>query len=270
MAQVVTNPATAGDVNVHGFRLYFRNKVTTTAAVNASATVPVQNANWFKAGDTVYIGVPGASEQATVDSVTGNTITLAAAVTGEFPQGTPVRRVAWWHLGHVRNPDRTQEREVQEIFSAITGKSTKIKEIVTSVSKGLTFESISESDDLVRALHTGNPAYAGAVAGSSVYVDDVNMVDGEILLVQENAETGGIAYVEYKPAAQVSGDGFAQGADGENESALQFTCSFNADANYTVPAAIVASEPSAPFGVIVKCAADDLDDIVDVFADLTA
>ncbi len=266
----VTNPASAGDVNVHGFRLYFRNKTTLTAAVSAGATsLPVANGTWFKAGDVLLLGPNGSTEEVTVSAVAGNTLTVGAT-TGAFALGDPVRRKDFWHMGHVRNPERTQEREVQEIFSAIDGKSQKIKEIVTSVTKGLSFESISGADPLVKALHTGNPSLSGVIADTTVFTDDVNAVDGEVLIVQPNAETGGIAYVEFKPTAQISGDGFAQGSDGENEDALSFTCSFNADSGYTVPAALATTEPAAPLGVIVKTAPASLDAVVNVFADATA
>lgn len=270
MGMQVTNPASAGDINVHGFRIYFRNKTRLTATVDASTTVPVENARWFAPGDILLIGGPGESEQVTVDSIAGNTITLTVATTGTFDQGAPLVRRNFWHMGHVRNPDWQQEREVQEIFSAITGKSQKVKEIVTSVTKGINFESISSADPLVRALHTGNPRLAGVISGTDVFVDDVNSVDGEMLAVLPNAETGGIAFVMFRPAAQLSGDGFAQGADGENEDALSFTATFNADDSYTIPVALAAGNIPAPLGVVVKTPNDDLEDVIDVFADLTA
>lgn len=270
MPLTVANPASADDVNVFGFRAYFRNKTTLTAGVTTSDTVPVENAKWFQAGDVCYIGDVGAFEEVTILSVSGNTITLSAPTTGTFASGAAFRHKDFWHMGHVRNPDRTQDRTVREVQSAIDGKLATIKEIVTSVTKGISFDSISGVDTYVQALHKGNPSYAGVVADTTVFVDDVNAVSGELLIVQANAETGGVAIVEYHPSVSLSGDGEADGADGENETALTFAVSINSESGYTIPAALSTDAPAAPLGVIVKAASTSVDAVTTVFADGTA
>lgn len=272
MPTSVLNSAAAADINIWGFYALFRPKTALSSAVSATDTeISVENAHWFAVGDTLILGRhSGDSEEATISTISGNTITLDSSVTNGYSAGDPVRRQGWWHLGHVRNPDRTQDRTVQEIQSAIGGKLQKVKEIISSVSKGLSFESISAASAIVQALHTGNPSHTGVISDTTVLTDDVNAVSGELMLVQLNAETGGVAIVEFKPDAQMSGDGYAQGSDGESETALQFTTSFNSDDNYTVPAALVADEPDAPLGVIVKTSEASRESVMDVFSDLTA
>jgi hypothetical protein len=170
---------------------------------------------------------------------------------------------AWIDLGYVLNPSRSDEQIVKEIRSARTGKSLVVKSVTTGRTLTIGFDTNSLDDNSVLGLHAGGTVTAGTNA--DVVVDDVNAQKGELLIVALNAETGGVAFMEYHPAVDLKGNGKTFG-DGENEAALSFEATVLSDDAYTIPATIDAGTTSAPYGWFALVASDKISTVKDAIA----
>lgn len=148
-------------------------------------------------------------------------------------------------MGYVQNPQRAVDQQQNEIQSARDGKLQTVKIITTSVSKSLTFETMSSEDPDVLALHRGG--VAGGTAVGQFIPDDVTPTAGDMIVVQKNAETGGDMLVEYRPSVNIVGTD-EQSGDGENPAILTFEATILADEVYSIPAALDAGTPAAPLG----------------------
>jgi hypothetical protein len=174
---------------------------------------------------------------------------------------------AWHDFGHVRSPAREQDLTELEIKSARLGRLATVKKITTEVSLEYTFESISVLDAATVALHSGGAAGEGLIGtGGFFAVEEFLGTEGQVMLVQPNAETGEMAKLAFYPLVLLKGDGEESG-DGESESSLTFRATILPAEDYTVPAAIVVSEPSAPYGFRYFVPAASLDDALDAISD---
>lgn len=173
----------------------------------------------------------------------------------------------WHDFGHVRNPNREQDLTELEIKSARLGRLATIKKVTTEVSLEYTFESISVFDQATVGLHGGGPFGDGVIGDGAVFaVEEFLGTEGEILVVQPNAETGGVVKVGYFPHALLKGDGEESG-DGETESQLTFRATVMPAETYKVPVALAAGEPDAPYGFRYFAPAVSLDDVLDAISD---
>jgi hypothetical protein len=173
----------------------------------------------------------------------------------------------WHDFGHVRSPAREQDLTELEIKSARLGRLATIKKLTTEVTLEYTFESISVLDQATVALHSGGAAGDGLIGTAAFFaVEEFLGTEGQLLLVQPNAETGEMAKLAFYPNVLLKGDGEASG-DGETESTLTFRATVLPDEAYTIPAAIDATEPDAPYGFRYFVEADDLDDALDAISD---
>lgn len=254
MAFEVRNIANAADpqfVNVLGLRALARARTTLQAgAATTDTSLVVVDASMFRVGDKILVGAYDHSdeEERTIASIDLNTSTLTIdALTNTHAAGTRV--VTEWHdFGHVRNPSREQDLTELDIQSARLGRLATVKKLTTAQTLEFTFESISVFDRETIAYHTGGVTEAGVIgSGAIAAVEEFTGVMCEFMMVQENAESGGNIKIAYYPYAQVRGDGEESG-DGENESALTFRVTVLQDENFKIPAALVATNPAAPFG----------------------
>lgn len=169
----------------------------------------------------------------------------------------------WHDFGHVQSPNRDQDLTELDIKSARLGRLATIKKLTTEQTLEYTFESMSVLDEGTIALHTGGASGEGAANVGDVYaVEDFTATEGELLFVQENAETGGTVKIAYYPKAQIKGDGEESG-DGESASTLTFRATILQDETYTVPVDLAASEPEAPYGFRYFTPKANLDAVLD-------
>lgn len=267
MAFGTVNTISASDVNVLGLIIYFRVRARLAADASTSdTTITLDSAAMLRAGDTIELSDGTDSESATIDAVSGNTITLEDGLTNSYSAGSMVMLSNWYDLGHVQNPARTVDQQEQDIQSARTGKLLTIKKLTTSLSKGLTFESMSTTDSVILALHRGRTPGA-AVPNTGVFVpDDVTPVMGELLIVQHNAETGGPIRLEYRPAAQIRGVD-ESGGDGTNPALLNFEATFLQAEGYQIPATLASDTPDAPLGFAGVTTSANLPTVLDAISD---
>lgn len=154
----------------------------------------------------------------------------------------------WTDMGHVRAPSREQDLTELDIQSARLGRLATIKKITTEQSLEYTFEAMTVFDQDVLALHTGGTTEEGAAnVGDILSVEDFVGTEGELMFVQENAETGNMVKIAYYPKAQIKGDGEESG-DGESVATLSFRGTVLQDEAYVVPAGLAAGTPAAPYG----------------------
>ena len=195
----------------------------------------------------------------------GNTIVASDVnVLGLLIYFRPNKVGAFVDLGHVQNPQRTIDQQELDIQSARTGRLLTVKKLTTSLSKGLTFESMSSTETSVLELHRGSSA-AGSTALGTFVAEDVTPTEGDLLIVQRNAETGGPIRVEYRPSCQIKGTD-EQSGDGESVALLNFEVTVLADENYTIPATLDGNETAAPLGFVGVVAEDDLENVLDIIA----
>lgn len=249
MAFANTNTIVASDVNIIGLQVHFRPGTTLSADVSAAATtITVDNVNIFDdSGDAAAIFITDGtlSETATVTAISGNDLTVAALTNG-YAAGSIVRWQNYIDLGHVQNPSRSVDVQENEIQSAREGRLTTIKKITTSITKAITFESMSTTDDDIALLHRGRIPKTGGGLGTFI-PDDVTPVAGEAILIHKNAETGGNIIVEHRPSAQIAGTDF-QGGDGENVSVRVFEITVLTKEGYTIPVALDTDASPAELG----------------------
>lgn len=173
-------------------------------------------------------------------------------------------------FGHVRSPNREQDLTELEIKSARLGKLATIKKITTESSLEFTFDSASVLDQKTVELHSGGEAGTGDIGTNAHYaVEDFVGTKGSLLLVQENAESSEQERVAYYPSVQIKGDGEESG-DGENEATLTFRVTVTPDEAYTIPGALAAATPAAPYGFRYVVNPGDLQAVLDAIADDTA
>jgi hypothetical protein len=170
------------------------------------------------------------------------------AVLGLRAYFRPAGEDNWHDFGHVQTPTREQELTELEIKSARLGRLATIKKLTTEVTLEYTFQSMSVLDQATVGLHSGGE-YGDGLIGTDAFfaVEEFLGTEGEMLLVQPNAETGGVAKLAYYPNVLIKGDGEESG-DGESASTLTFRATVLPDEAYSIPAAIDASEPEAPYG----------------------
>ena len=174
---------------------------------------------------------------------------------------------SWHDFGHVRTPQREQELTELEIKSARLGRLATIKKVTTEASLEYTFESMSILDAATVGMHTGGPSGDGVVGDDAFYaVEEFLGTNAELLIVQPNAETGGMMKFAYYPSAEIKGDGEESG-DGENESTLTFRATILPAEGYTVPATLALSEPEAPFGYRYFAPASSETAVLDAISD---
>ena len=184
--------------------------------------------------------------------VVTNTATAASAdlvaVLGLRMYFRPMTSNSWHDFGHVRNPAREQDLTELEIKSARLGRLAIVKKLTTEAKLEFTFESISILDEATVALHSGGATGTGLIGTGAFYAaEDFLGTDGQLMVVQENAETGEMAKVAFYPNVTLKGDGEESG-DGENEGALTFRVTVLPDETYAIPAAIDIAVPAAPYG----------------------
>lgn len=266
MAFGTVNTVSASDVNVLGLIIYFRVRTRLAEAAGVSdTTITVENAAMFRAGDTLTLSDGTTTEDVTISAIAGNVLTVTA-LTGDYTAGDHVHLADWYDLGHVQNPARTVDQQEQDIQSARTGKLLTIKKLTTSLSKGLTFESMSTTDPVVLSLHRGRSPGA-QVPNTGLFVpDDVTPVTGELLIVQHNAETGGPIRLEYRPAAQIRGVD-ESGGDGTNPALLNFEATFLQAEDYVIPSTLASDTPSAPLGFAGVTTQANLETVMDAISD---
>ncbi len=173
----------------------------------------------------------------------------------------------WHDFGHVRNPNREQDLTELDIKSARLGRLATIKKVTTEVSLEYTFESISVLDLATVGLHTAGPFGAAEIGDGAFYaVEEFLGNEGELLVVQPNAETGGVVKVGYFPHALLKGDGEESG-DGETESQLTFRATIMPAETFAVPATLATGTPYAPYGFRYFAPAASLDDVLDAISD---
>jgi len=244
-----SNTIVASDVNVLGLQVHFRPGTTTSAAVIATATaITVDNVNIFAitgAGSTFTIDDGTLSETGTITAIVGSVLTVGA-LTNPYAAGTTIRWDDFIDLGHVQNPSRAVDVQENEIQSAREGRLQTIKKLTTSISKSITIETMTTTDDDVAMLHRGRQPKAGGAIGTFI-PDDVTPVNGETLLIHKNAETGGQILVEFRPSSQIAGTDF-QGGDGENVALRVFEITVLTLEGYTIPAALDTDESPASLG----------------------
>lgn len=170
----------------------------------------------------------------------------------------------WIDFGHVRSPSREQDLTELDIQSARLGRLATIKKLTTAQTLEYTFEAMTVFDESVVGLHSGGAAGEGDANVGDVYaVEDFVGTTGELLFVQENAESANMVKIAYYPAAQIKGDGEESG-DGESVAVLKFRATVLQDEDYTVPAGLAAGEPSAPYGFRYFTPAANIDAILDL------
>lgn len=266
MAFDTVNPILASDVNVLGLIIYFRPRATLAADADASdTTIVVDAAGVFRVGDVLALTDKTNDEEVTVSAISGNTLTVTA-LTNSYETGDMVFLADWLDLGHVQNPARTVDQQEQDIQSARTGKLLTVKKLTTSLSKGLTFESMSTTDISILSLHRGRPAGTAVLNTGTFIPDDVTPVMGELLIVQHNAETGGPIRLEYRPSAQIRGVD-ESGGDGTNPALLNFEVTFLQDETYVIPATLASDTPSAPLGFAGVTIQANLSTVLDAISD---
>ena len=180
----------------------------------------------------------------------------------------PFGETNWHDFGHVRSPAREQDLTELEIKSARLGRLATIKKLTTEVSLEYTFESMSVLDQATVGLHSGGAYGPGAIGtGAFFAVEEFIGTEGQVMLVQPNAEPGEMAKIAFYPSVLLKGDGEESG-DGESESTLTFRATVMPNEEYTVPGAIAVSEPEAPYGFryFVE-GGDDFDDALDAISD---
>jgi hypothetical protein len=203
--------------------------------------------------------------------VVTNTLTAASAslvaVLGLRMYFRPLDANDWHDFGHVRSPAREQDLTELEIKSARLGRLATIKKLTTEVTLEYTFESMSVLDEATVALHSGGESGTGLIGTGAFYaVEEFLGTEGQLLLVQPNAETGEMAKVAFYPLALLKGDGEESG-DGETESTLTFRATILPDEAYTIPATIDVAVPAAPYGFRYFVPAADLDAALDAISD---
>lgn len=181
-------------------------------------------------------------------TTTNPIVTSDVNVLGLIIYFRPAGQTPFIDLGHVQNPQRTVDQQEQDIQSARTGKLLTIKKLTVSLSKGLTFETLSATSSEILELHRGRRRGTAPTAPLGVFIpDDVTPTEGELLIVQNNAETGGPIKVEFRPKAQLKGTD-EQSGDGENPAILTFDATVLQNETYRIPASLAADTPLAPLG----------------------
>ena len=254
------NPITPENVSIHGLRIYFRHYSTVSVDVAAGeTTVPVAAGLWFVPGEDLLIN--GRIYTLAAKDTSGNLLSLATPLAADLPSGTKVKKAGWYDMGHVQNPARTNDQTTSEIQSARYGKLQTVKVVTTSITRSMTFESISAADPVVLALYHGRIPTETDLG--TFIVDDASPVFGELLVVQPSAVAGDPTMLEYKPSANLRGTDQA-GSDGETTTALTFEASFLQDDLYRVPPQFDPTTPPAPMGVRARIAPQSLDAVLAV------
>lgn len=152
-------------------------------------------------------------------------------------------------MGGVRDFTRDTAEDRNELKTARNGAEETVKVLSTSFSETATFNTINNTDPVIAGLHEGNDALTGVIAGTQIIIRRPGSSWQCRVFVAYPGAAGTDSTLLFVPKAQIARNGETP-SSGTEAAMRGFQLTFLSDDTYRVPAAVLASNDAAPYGVL--------------------
>ena len=154
-------------------------------------------------------------------------------------------------FGNIENLAPNRESTENPLQSSRNGTRTTVKVLSSSLTDSYTFDSLDITDKAIAAIHEGADSIpvVGKETTQSLIIRTPGAKQEMELFILEPGAPNTDSRLLYVPRAQVEGNGHTPSA-GSEAARLGFRVTLLTDEAYKVPAALIASNPDAPHGVV--------------------
>lgn len=185
----------------------------------------------------------------TTKNTFGNSTLGVLGIRGYFLPSGGTAATDWIDLGVINSWEPSDDTETLEITGARSGLTVVHEALPISASLSYAFDSGNPNDQSILALWNGSAMTADVATEGHAAPFSFDATNGKLVWVRQNAQASKPHQLLVHPGASIRRSGIA-GTPGEEAAALSFEVTVTADETYKIPAAVLATNPDAPYGYL--------------------